>query len=205
MGELLLALSQRRATRAFDPEEVDEESRELLWRAVSVAPSHGNAQAVRLLVPASIEQRESLVAALSDGNREWAGGAPLLVAMGALTAHEREVTNRDGSARETWGLHAGIALGNLMTQATAMGLVAHPMAGFDEEAVRSVFGAPADVRIVTVVAIGWPGEPDTLPEELRQREGGRQQRLPLDVLVVDGQWESRHATSARDLRKKRRE
>lgn len=203
MADLLLALSQRRATRAFAPGPVEDEDRELLWRAVSIAPSHGNVQPVRLLVPADDAQQERLVGALSEGNREWAGGAPLLVAMGVLPSHEREVTNRDGSVRETWGLHAGIALGNLMTQATAMGLVAHPMAGFDEGAVRDVFGAPADVRIVTVVAIGWPGSPETLPAELQEREQHKQERLPLDVLVVNGQWQERNATSARDLRKGR--
>ena len=49
MAELLEALAERRARRAFDPRPVPDDARESLWRAVSVAPSHGNAQSVRLL------------------------------------------------------------------------------------------------------------------------------------------------------------
>jgi nitroreductase len=196
VAELLPALAERRARRAFSPGPVLEHVQELLWRAVSVAPSHGNTQPVRILVPSGEKQRRALTEALSDGNRTWAGRAPLLCALGLLPGHERTVTDRDGSERELYALHAGIALGNLLAQATAMGLIAHPMAGFDEPSVRAVFHAPAELRVMVVIAVGFPGDPASLPADLQAREARPQQRMPLEQLVVRGRWAESHGERA---------
>ncbi len=196
MAELLPALSARRARRAFDPGAVPADIQDLLWRAVSVAPSHGNAQSVRLLVARSAATEAMLAAALSEGNRSWAPAAPLLVALGALPAHERG--DAYGPERALWSFHAGIGAANLMTQATALGLVAHPMAGFDEAAVRAAFSAPDDLRVLVVFAIGYPGDVETLPKDLQQRERREQGRQPLDRLVAIDRWGTEHERAARE-------
>ncbi|MGK2965503.1 MAG: nitroreductase family protein, partial [Tepidiformaceae bacterium] len=84
----------------------------------------------------------------------------------------------------------------------ALGLVAHPMAGFDESSVRATFTAPGDVRILAVVAIGYPGPVEQLPEDLQRAETRPQDRIPLESLVVHDRWQAHHAVSARDLRKR---
>ena len=196
MAELIEALSGRRARRAFDPREVPAETQELLWRAVSVAPSHGNVQSARLLVAQSEGTREKLVAALSEGNRNWAPAAPLLVALGSMPDHEH--ADSYGEERALWSFHAGIAAGNLMAQATALGLVAHPMAGFDEAAVRDAFGAPEELRALVVFAIGYPGRADSLPEDLQRREQREQRRQPLEQLVAVDTWGEGNRVPARD-------
>jgi nitroreductase len=200
--DLIEPLAKRRATRAFDVRPVPMDVQELLWRAVSVAPSHGNSQPVRLLVAVSPTVRERLVAALSEGNRQWAPAAPLLFALLANPAHDGMQRSSDGSERELWAFHAGIAAGNLMTEATALGLVAHPMAGFDEPAVREAFGAPPEVRVLAVFAAGYPGALDSLPEDLRPRESTPQERLPIANLVGFDAWHTGMGVSARDLRKR---
>ena len=196
MAELIEALSGRRARRAFDPREVPAETRELLWRAVSIAPSHGNVQTARLLVAQSEAVREKLVAALSEGNRNWAPAAPLLVALGSMPEHEH--ADSYGEERALWSFHAGIAAGNLMAQATALGLIAHPMAGFDEAAVRDAFGAPGELRVLVVFAIGFPGPVEALPEDLQRRERREQRRQPLERLVAVDRWREENGTPARD-------
>ena len=160
MADLIEAIAGRRAQRAFDPRAVSAEAQELLWRAVSVAPSHGNVQSARLLVARSAATRASLVAALSEGNRNWAPAAPLLVALGSLPGHEH--ADSYGEERALWSFHAGIAAGNLMAQATALGLIAHPMAGFDEAAVRAAFGAPEERYAC------WSCSPSGSPGSLRR-------------------------------------
>ena len=195
MAKLIEALAERRARRAFDPREVPAEAQELLWRAVSVAPSHGNTQSVRLLVAQSAETRAKLAAALSEGNRGWAPAAPLLAGLAALPAHEQP--GAGGEDRALWSFHAGVAAGNLMAQATALGLIAHPMAGFDEEAVRDAFAAPPDLRVVIVFAIGYAGDPASLPADLQRREARDQRRQPLDRLVAIDRWEARNGEPAR--------
>jgi nitroreductase len=200
MAELLEAWAARRATRAFDARPVPADVQELLWRAVSVAPSHGNSQPTRVLVAVSPRVREGLVEALSDGNRQWAPPAPLLFALVAIPGHDALPKNRDGSERELWAFHAGVAAGNLMAEATSLGLVAHPMAGFDEAAVRAAFGAPAEVRVLAVFAAGYPGSADSLPEDLRPRESKPQERLPIANLVGFDAWHGEMGRSARELR-----
>ncbi len=202
MDALLPALTGRRATRAFAATPVNPGALDLLCRAVSIAPSHGNTQPTRILVPSTARQQQELLDALSEGNRSWAGTAPLLFALAAVPSHDRLAQDRDGTERELWAFHAGIALGNLLAQGTAMGLVVHPMAGFDEPSVRAVFSAPGDVRIMTVIAAGYPGDPGALPTDLQQREAAPQERLPLERLVVRGTWTGEHGESARSLRRK---
>ncbi|MCC7364949.1 MAG: nitroreductase family protein [Dehalococcoidia bacterium] len=202
MPELLPALADRRARRAFDPRPVAPAEVELLYRAVSVAPSHGNSQATRLLVAEAPATRDALIAALNEGNRGWAAAAPLLVAVASITTHESNPRNRDGSEREMWAFNSGIATGNLLAQATEMGIVAHPMAGFDEPAVRAVFELPTEVRVLVVVAAGYPGAAESLPEDLRGREDAPQLRLPVEILVAHDRWTAENATTFREYRER---
>lgn len=200
MPDLLPALANRRARRAFDHRPVPDDYQQLLWEAVSVAPSHGNTQQVRLLVARSEGSRAAVVAALSEGNRTWAGAAPLFVCVGSVPAHGSAVANSDGTTREYWAFHAGIATAHLMAQATELGLIAHPMANFDEVAVRAAFGAPDVVRILVVVAIGFPGDAAQLPDDLQKREAAPQDRIPLAHLVAGDRWSENNSLSARELR-----
>ena len=204
MADLLSALVNRRSSRAFDPRSIEETAQELLWRAVSVAPSHGNAQPTRIVVARSAGARAALLAALSDGNRNWAPAAPLLFTLCANPYNDFSLTNSDGSNRELYALHAGIALGNLMAQATEIGLIAHPMAGFDEPTVRTALAIPDDVRVLTVVAAGYPGRAESLPEDLAARESRPQERLPLENLVAYDRWDEGQTPSARELSKRAR-
>lgn len=202
MAELLPALRDRRARRAFAARPVEEDVRAVLWEAVAVAPSHGNSQPTRVLVADSGAARDALVAALSGGNRSWAPAAPLLAAVVANPAHDNVQTNSDGSTRELWPFHTGIAVGNLLAQATALGLTAHPMAAFDEPAVRAAFDIPESVRVLTVVAIGYAGAPEQLPEDLRGRETSPQERLSIEQIVGVDAWNGELAVSARERRKR---
>ena len=203
MPDIIEALGRRRARRAFDPRPIPDDVENALWQAVLVAPSQGNTQPTRVLVPRSEETRAALVASLSEGNRGWAPVAPLLAAIASIPSHDFTVKNSDGSERELWAFNAGIAVGNLMAQATAMGLVAHPMGAFDEVGVRDAFCAPDDLRILVVVAIGYPGEVDSLPPDLQTKEVAGQDRLPIENLVAEDRWTPEHGISARDLKKRR--
>ena len=203
MPEVLPALANRRARRAFDPRAVPVEIQRTLWEAVSLAPSHGNGQPVRLVAAEGPVARAALFKALSEGNRQWAGAAPLLVAVLANPQHDFEAPNRDGTTRALWPLHTGIAVGNLLAQATELELVAHPMAGFDEAAVREALGIPQNVRVATVVAIGYPGNLADLVPDLRAREDAPRKRLPIENLVSIDRWDERQAVSARSPKEKK--
>ncbi|MGH7751613.1 MAG: nitroreductase family protein, partial [Gemmatimonadales bacterium] len=141
-------------------------------------------------------------AALSEGNRSWAPAAPLLVGIAALPGHAGNQINSDGSERDLWGFQAGLAAANFLAQATELGLIAHPMAGFDEVAARAAFRAPGELRVLVLVAVGYPGDVTTLPLDLQPRETAPQERIPLANLLVEDRWTAEHGVSARELRKR---
>jgi hypothetical protein len=62
------------------------------------------------------------------------------------------------------------------------------MAGFDVEKARGVFGIPRDWEPVAAIAIGYPGDAQSLPERLRDRELAPRTRKPLNEFVMAGGW-----------------
>jgi len=70
-----------------------------------------------------------------------------------------------------------------MIQATGMGLIAHPIAGFKPVVVKQILGIPNDYVLITLVVIARPGDPEKLGEKHREEELGARERKPLtDVL-----------------------
>ena len=70
----------------------------------------------------------------------------------------------------------GQAMAHLALQANASGLAVCQMAGFDIEKTRQTYSLPEDHEPVTVAAIGYPGDPATLSERLRQKQLTPQER-----------------------------
>ena len=83
----------------------------------------------------------------------------------------------------------GQAAATLALQATALGFQAHQMAGILPDKAREIFGIPPDYEAVAGFAIGYPGDPMTLPEgRLRDNETGQRQRKPVSSFVFTGKW-----------------
>src|SRR5262249_20652730 len=82
----------------------------------------------------------------------------------------------------------GLAVANLTVQATAEGLVVHQMAGIVPNKVRATFHVPEGWDPVSGVAVGYPGDPESLPEPLRQRELATPTRKLLHSFVFGGDW-----------------
>ncbi len=82
----------------------------------------------------------------------------------------------------------GQAVAHLTVQAMAERLAVHQMAGFDVDAARREFSIPAGWDPVTAFAIGHRGDPQMLPESIRQSEMAPRTRKPLDSFVFAGIW-----------------
>jgi nitroreductase len=82
-----------------------------------------------------------------------------------------------------------MAAENLVIQATALGLVAHQMAGFRIEQARADCKIPEGYEPVAMIAVGYPGDPALLPDRLRAREVQPRVRKPLTELVYSTTWE----------------
>ena len=74
---------------------------------------------------------------------------------------------------------------------TALDLYVHQMAGFIPEKVRAAYNVPASSEPVSAIALGYLGDPGSLPDELRKREETPGQRKRIAEFVFSGEWERR--------------
>jgi len=178
-------LRQRRSTRAFSPRDVSDEVLLSMLEAARWAPSCNNVQPWRFLVAVRGEGdgHGRIADLLTPSNRSWAAAAPvLMLAAAELNFPQTEKPNRHA-------LHdVGLAIGMLSVQATAMGLAVHQMAGFSAEAARVACGIPEGFEPVSVIALGYPGEPESLPEPLRSREMAPRTRHAQESFVFSANW-----------------
>jgi nitroreductase len=82
----------------------------------------------------------------------------------------------------------GLAVMSLIIQAQHLGLHCHPMAAFDPEKAQAVFEIPPLFAPGIMIAIGYLGSPDALPDDLRGHETGVRTRRPLEELVFEHGW-----------------
>lgn len=178
-------LARRWSPRAFDERRVATDLLRTLFEAARWAPSSSNEQPWRFFVASKDSETawNRLFECLTEGNRKWAFRAPVLILSVASMNFEDDGTPNRHAFHDT-----GLATENLVLQATAHGLVAHPMAGFDVEKARADLQIPAGYEPVAMIAIGYPGDPNILPERLRERELQARSRRPIGEWTFSGQW-----------------
>jgi len=178
-------LKQRWSPRAFADRPVEVEKLLCLWEAARWSASCANQQPWYLLVATKEEKAEyaRLLSCLRENNQLWASQAPvLMVSVAKLSFDMNGQPNR-------YAFHdVGLAVANLIVQATALGLYVHQMAGFYPDKVRELYGVPDDFEPVAGIVLGYPGDPATLPEDLQQRELAPRARKPLESFVFQGAW-----------------
>jgi nitroreductase len=177
-------ISKRWSPRAFDSRPLSPETLAALLEAARWAPSSANEQPWRFVeVGREDDAREPLLAALSPGNRRWAERAPVLMVVAA-----RALSGRTGRPNPHAWHDAGLATAQLLTQATALGIGAHVMGGFDPQVARDAVGIPEGFDPVSVIAIGFVAPAETLPDDLRERERAPRVRLPLREIAFAGRF-----------------
>ena len=122
------------------------------------------------------------LAGLAEKNRLWAKHVPGLLLACAATEFRNGKPNR-------WGEYdTGAASENLCLQATALGLAAHQMGGFDGDAARRLLGIPANYTPRALIAVGYPGDPAIREEAFRAAEGAGRQRRAAAEMLFSGRW-----------------
>ena len=178
-------ISTRWSPRAFDAAKpVPRADLMKLFEAARWAPSSFNAQPWRFIVlerEAHKEMWQRVLATLSARNQSWAGAAPVLVVIAVRSASDTGTPNMIA-----W-YDAGQAVATMSLQATAQGLGLRQMEGFDRDRARTELGVPADYDLPAVIAIGYVGDPDTLPHEPhRDAERQPRRRKKVDEFVSFG-------------------
>jgi nitroreductase len=171
----------RWSPRAFDGSSIDAADRDALFEAARWAPSAFNAQPWRLLYAARGDANwDRFLKLLIPFNQSWAEKSGLLVFfLSATTSH--------GKPSHSHSFDTGAAWMSLALQAEHLGLRAHGMTGIDFDAIKTELGVPDDYRIEAAAAIGRQGDPEVLPEQLREREAPSD-RLPLSQIAIAGNF-----------------
>ncbi len=176
-------IANRRSPRTFDRErKISAEMLANLLEAARWAPSANNIQPWRFIVGQKGDAtHQKITSTLSEGNRIWAENAPLLI-----LAVTQEVGER-GKQGYAWH-DLGLATTQIILQASAMDIYAHIMAGFSKDDARSAFSIPTEYAPLTVIAIGYLGDVEKLPEKLQVREKAPRIRKTLDEIVFQNTW-----------------
>jgi nitroreductase len=159
-------------SRAVEPEKIHAVFEAARWAASCFSEEPWRFVYVTQADAASFQKMLGL---LMEKNQQWAKSAYVL---GFSTAKKTFTLN---GVPNRWALHdTGAAAANLALEATALGLHAHFMGGFDAQRARTEFHVPDDFEVGAAFALGYIDEATTQPVARR--------RKPLDELVFRGDW-----------------
>jgi nitroreductase len=167
IGEVI---EKRRAYRSIDPISLSKNELHQLETAIRLSPSCFNNQPWRYVFVTDEKKRKEMRSVLSKGN-EWAYYASMYVAVCARKTDDCVIYDREYFLFDT-----GIATGFLMLQATDLGFVAHPIAGYSPKKTREILGIPNDMQVITLVVIGK--KKDELRKELSEKQQEVERKRP---------------------------
>ena len=161
----------RWSPRAFSDKPVSEDDLKSILEAARWSPSCYGEQPWRFIYATTEEDRERFVDTLVEANKEWAADAPVLMFIAAKTSFTF-------NSRENWWARfdCGAAWMAMALQARKLGLYTHAMAGFDKDKAAELINLPKGYDMCTVVAIGYMGDPDDLPDHYKLMEQPNQRR-----------------------------
>ena len=180
-------LAARWSGRAYDAAKtVSHEQVIALLEAARWAPSCFGDQPWRFVVwnkntnPQAWQQAFDCIV---PGNQAWVKDAPvlLLICADTLFSHNQQ-PNR-------WAQYdTGAAAENLCLQASALGLMAHQMGGFDANLTREKFNVPAQYTPMAMISVGHPADVAMLTGDTLARETAARTRKPLSELFFEANW-----------------
>ncbi len=174
-------IDQRWSPRAFQPRELETHQVRSLFEAARWAPSSYNAQPWRYIyaLNQSSDAFKPLLECLFPANQLWAKHAGMLI----LALAKMGFDGKEGINRHAY-YDLGAANYALTTQATSMGLHVHQMGGFDQQKARELFNINEDFDPVAMLAVGYKGYPEQLPEKFRALEQPKKDRMRQEEFVT---------------------
>ncbi len=173
---------ERWSPRAFADTPVTEDQVFSVLEAARWSPSASNLQPWRFIYALKdTPEFDTLLSLLVPFNEGWAKHAGALIFAVSVTTYDGE------RAIPTHSFDTGAASFALALQAHKLGLVAHGMGGLEYDKAPLVLGLPANVKLEAAFAIGYKGDPDSLPDFLKARETPSD-RQPLSAMVFKGRF-----------------
>jgi nitroreductase len=177
-------IRSRWSGRSFSERPLEDEVILSLMEAVRWSASSYNEQPWAFILARKGEEAfDKMLNCLSPSNSTWVRHAPALFLTVAKLRFESTGEHNRHAQHDV-----GLAIGNLSLQATEYDLNLHQLAGFDHEMAARIFHLPPGFEPVTIIAMGYRGEPDILPDHLRAKEIAPQQRKEIKDFLFRGEW-----------------
>ncbi|MFX0188138.1 MAG: nitroreductase family protein [Candidatus Hodarchaeota archaeon] len=178
------AIEKRRAYRSLDNIEIGKDLIDDLAKTAKLAPSCMNKQPWRFIFIESKPQLEKIFTTLTPGNK-WVERASLIIAVFSEPQNDCIIGERLYYLFDT-----GMASAFIILRATELGLVAHPIAGFNEEKAKEILGIPDKMRLITLINIGKHSSEinPILSEPMKLGEKQRPPRKKLEEFVYINEY-----------------
>jgi len=177
-------IGNRWSPRAFADKPVSRDDLVAVLEAARWAASCANGQPWRFIVARKGDaHHEAALAGFDAGNQRWTKFAPVLI-FGCA----RKTFERNGAPNNHAWYDLGAAMAQLTAQAQALGLVVHQAGGIERDVVRANFNVPDEFDIVVGAALGYQGDPASLPDDLSAREREARMRKPLQEILFAGRF-----------------
>lgn len=173
------AIEKRRAYRSLDPVEITKNLILDLGQKAQLTLSCMNKQPWRFVFVYDSEQLKKLCTTLTAGNK-WVEKASMIIAVCSKPENDCIIGERLYYLFDT-----GMAVAFIILRATELELVAHPIAGFNEEKAKKILNIPDEMRLITLINIGKHSKEvnPVLSEAMKLGEKQRPPRIPLEEFI----------------------
>ena len=177
-------LKKRWSPRAFSEKPIENEKLQRMFEAARWSPSASNEQPwAYIFGKKGDETYNKIMSSLVEFNQIWSQFAPVLI----VACAKKDVVKGEGE--NLYRMYdIGQAVAHFTFQAASEGLYVHQMAGFDAEKTNELFHIPANFEAVTVLAIGYMGDPKVLHPKLEKLEVAARERKPLKEFIFSGEF-----------------
>jgi len=154
------AIATRKSVRAYLDKPVEEEKLNAVLEAARLAPSASNRQEWRFVIVREKEVRSQI--AMAAGQQMFIAQAPVIIVACAET---------DGHimtcGEPCYPIDVAIALDHLTLRAVELGLGTCWIGKFNADEVKKILGIPDEIKVVQLMPLGYPVEPDAIQKKRR--------------------------------------
>ena len=182
--EVAEAIRARRARRVLSSKLIESEKVDALIEAMRLSASCNNNQPWRVTLCMGAETLPAMKTALPRGN-VWATPAPLIMVISARPPDDCQLSDK----RDYFLFSTGLAVGQMELRATELGLICHPIAGYDPIKTKQLLGIPEEYVVIAFVIIGYPGDDSSLlSDKQKAAELARPERKPIGENFFLDKW-----------------
>jgi len=165
------AIKKRCSVRGYQDRPVEKEKTDKVLEAARLAPSASNRQEWRFVVVQNRDTRQRLMKAAKG--QAFVGEAPVIIACCAKT-DDHVMT----CGQMCYPIDIAIAIEHMALEAAEEGLGSCWIGAFYEDQVKEILSIPQNIRVVELLALGYPAKSSSTHKE----------RLSIEEIVMHERW-----------------